>query len=106
MYQRIPTPEEVNQAYMNYTQAAEELGVEIDTNIAHTLRKLGLQTVRLAGKPMVYRHQVEALAAKHTGQVQQYCPGCGNPYHSDGWSLCSECVAARRLEEEANDSEC
>lgn len=59
----IPSPEEVNRAYMNYTQAAEALGIEIDTNIAHSLRKVGLTTVRLAGKPMVYRHEVERLAA-------------------------------------------
>lgn len=59
-----PTPEEVNATYMSYTQAAEELGIEIDTNIAHSIRKAGLQTVRLATKPMVYRHQVEALKRK------------------------------------------
>ncbi len=64
MFQRIPSVAEVNATYMNLQDAAEALGLPANgTNLAHKLGQKGIQVVRLCGRPMVYRHEVEAKAA-------------------------------------------
>lgn len=61
MYLRIPTPQEVSAAYCNLQEAAERLGLDSGYNLQFKLRQQGIQIVRLCGKPMVYRHEVEKL---------------------------------------------
>ena len=67
MYQRIPTAEEVNSAYMNIPEAATALGLQYPTE--GYCRAAGLQIVRLCGKPMVYRHEVEAKVTRREAEA-------------------------------------
>ena len=61
MYRSIPSPEEVDAAYISLSDAARGLGIPKGTvNLPWHLKKLGLQNVvYLCGKPMLYRHEYE-----------------------------------------------
>ena len=61
MYQIIPTVDEVEQAYVSVSKACEMLNIPL-VNPQWQLKKLGLNIVKLCGKPMLYRHEVVKLA--------------------------------------------
>ena len=75
MYQRIPTPAELNEILITPVAAGDAIGL-VSREIAKLI-ELGFTPVRVAGRVLFYRHEVGAFLERRKLQVA--APGSRAP---------------------------